>query len=271
MAGGFTTSSHQAVPCPGAPAPPRTRGRRPAGRLRRRRPAGAAGRPWILVNMVASTDGATTIAGRSGGLGGPADREVFRALRGVADVILVAAGTVRAERYGPPKVTDDVRARRETRGQSPVPRLAVVTREIDLDLGAPVFTESDPPPIVITGGGADRARRTEVARAGIDLVLAGTGVDADLHRAVAAGELWAATAVVRGRTVARRPTRRRRPGRAGFCSDRLAHPRGRRGGPARPRTTTRRSGPTHAPSPARGGRLPLPPVHPSMSTAGAPA
>ncbi|MCU1354847.1 MAG: hypothetical protein JWM89_265, partial [Acidimicrobiales bacterium] len=39
--------------------------------------------------MVASIDGATTIEGFSGGLGGPADKEVFSAIRAVADVILV--------------------------------------------------------------------------------------------------------------------------------------------------------------------------------------
>ena len=43
--------------------------------------------------------------GVSGGLGGPGDKAVFSALRGVADVVLVAAGTVRAEHYGPPRTT----------------------------------------------------------------------------------------------------------------------------------------------------------------------
>ena len=48
-----------------------------------------ADRPWLLVNMVASLDGAITIDERSGGLGGPADKAMFFALRHVADVILV--------------------------------------------------------------------------------------------------------------------------------------------------------------------------------------
>lgn len=66
-------------------------------------------RPYVLVNMVASLDGATTAGpaagsagdGRavSGGLGTAADRAVFSALRAVPDVILVAAGTANAERY----------------------------------------------------------------------------------------------------------------------------------------------------------------------------
>jgi len=54
---------------------------------------------WVAINMVMSLDGAIAVNGRSGGLGGPADRAMFRALRGAADVVLVGAETVRAERY----------------------------------------------------------------------------------------------------------------------------------------------------------------------------
>ena len=60
-----------------------------------------AGRPWVRANMVASVDGAASVNGRSGGLSGRADREIFGLLRSLADVILVGAGTVRAERYRP--------------------------------------------------------------------------------------------------------------------------------------------------------------------------
>ncbi|MBA2471912.1 MAG: dihydrofolate reductase family protein, partial [Pseudonocardiales bacterium] len=57
----------------------------------------AQGRPSVRLNMIASLDGAATVDGLSGGLGGPADHRVFAALRELADVVLVAAGTVRAE------------------------------------------------------------------------------------------------------------------------------------------------------------------------------
>src|SRR5579862_8368186 len=62
---------------------------------------GTDGRPWVRADMVASVDGAATLAGRSGGLSGAADREVFGLLRFLADVILVGAGTARAEGYQP--------------------------------------------------------------------------------------------------------------------------------------------------------------------------
>lgn len=109
------------------------------------------GRPWVALNMVASVDGATAVAGVSGGLGGPADKEVFRALRAIADVIVVAAGTVRAERYGPPRTTPEHQAARVARGQTPFPRLAIVSGSLDLDATSSVFTEAPEPPLVLTG------------------------------------------------------------------------------------------------------------------------
>jgi riboflavin-specific deaminase-like protein len=147
------------------------------------RPA-ASGRPWLMINMITSIDGATATSGRSGGLGGPADRLVFAALRSVADIILVGAGTVRAESYGPVRLAEAQQSRRVDNGQAPVPRLAIVSRNLDLDASGPLFARGVDPPIVITSPGADRVRRTELTDAGVDLVLAGTGDDVDLVAAL---------------------------------------------------------------------------------------
>jgi len=84
------------------------------------------GRPWVIVNMIASADGATTVEGLSGGLGGPGDRAIFSLLRALADVVLVGASTVRAEHYGPPRKA----------GQ----KVAVVSRSAELDWTADLFT-----------------------------------------------------------------------------------------------------------------------------------
>jgi riboflavin biosynthesis pyrimidine reductase len=130
------------------------------------------GRPWVLVNMVASLDGAITIGDRSGGLGGPADKAVFSALRGVADVVMAGAGTVRAEGYGPARPTDATRAARRDRGQAEVPQIAVVTRSLDLDLATPLFTEAERPTIVITCATAPADRQAAVARVA-ELVVSG--------------------------------------------------------------------------------------------------
>ena len=112
----------------------------------------AAGRPGVRLNMIASVDGAISLGGRSGGLGGPADRRLYLALRSLADVVLVAAGTVRAEKYGPARLPDGLIAERRARGQAPVPRIAIVSRSLDLDWEAPLFSEADPAarPLVVT-------------------------------------------------------------------------------------------------------------------------
>ncbi len=142
-----------------------------------------AARPWLLVNMITSLDGAIAIEGRSGGLGGPADAAVFAALRGIADVILVGAGTARTERYGPPRPSAATRRARQARGQAPAPRIAVVTRSLTLDLASPLFTEAEERPLVIAPAAADPARLAEVA-AVAELVLTG-GAEVDLTAALA--------------------------------------------------------------------------------------
>src|SRR4051794_34852198 len=57
----------------------------------------ASGRPALRCNMIVSVDGGTSWGGVSGALGGPADKALFPVLRSFADLVLVAAGTMRAE------------------------------------------------------------------------------------------------------------------------------------------------------------------------------
>ena len=64
------------------------------------RPA-PAGRPFLLVNMIATADGRATIAGRTGPIANRADYELFHALRTRVDGVMVGAETVRVESYGP--------------------------------------------------------------------------------------------------------------------------------------------------------------------------
>ncbi len=138
-----------------------------------------AGRPGVRVNMVASLDGAITVDGRSGGLGGDADLRVFRALRALADVVLVAAGTVRTEGYGPPKLPDEAQAARRARGQSRLPRIAVVTRSLEMDWGSRFFTEApeDARAIVVTSARSPADGRRRAAQVADVLVSGDDGVD----------------------------------------------------------------------------------------------
>jgi riboflavin biosynthesis pyrimidine reductase len=144
----------------------------------------ADGRPGVRLNMIASIDGATSVDGLSGALGGPADRRVFFAMRAVTDVVLVAAGTVRAEGYGPAELPPETRDARQRQGQTPVPAIAVVSRTSNLDWRSPFFTAATVRPLVVTVASApseQRARAAEVA----DVVIAGEK-DVDLSRALGA-------------------------------------------------------------------------------------
>jgi riboflavin biosynthesis pyrimidine reductase len=58
-------------------------------------------RPFVALNMIATADGRAAIGGRTRPITNRADYELFRALRSRADAVLVGAGTVRAEGYGP--------------------------------------------------------------------------------------------------------------------------------------------------------------------------
>jgi 5-amino-6-(5-phosphoribosylamino)uracil reductase len=123
-------------------------------------------RPWVLANFVASIDGAASGPdGRSGSISGPADKELFQALRAAADVVLAGAGTVRVENYGRARLTDEQQAARRAKGRPPLPRLAVVSASLRLDPSARFFTEAlpDQPPIVLTTSAAltDEAERVD--------------------------------------------------------------------------------------------------------------
>ena len=131
-----------------------------------------AQRPWVLSNFVAGIDGAITVDGRVNGLSSPEDQVVFRLLRSLADVVLVGAGTFRAERYPPLRLPAELRAERQARDQAATPALAVVSRSLQLDWERPAFTAAERRPLVITTASADlrtRERAAEVA----DVVVAG--------------------------------------------------------------------------------------------------
>lgn len=118
----------------------------------------AEGRPWVMVNFVTSVDGATTIDGASTRLGDDEDQAVFQALRAVPDVILVGASTVIVEDYRPVSLDEERRQWRSERGMSPVPKLAIVSGTVSLDVDQRVFSDSEYKPLVITGPNANPGR-----------------------------------------------------------------------------------------------------------------
>ena len=119
--------------------------------------------PYVRVNFVSSLDGAVTVDGRSGGLGNAADKKVFHLLRELAEVVLVGAGTVRAEKYNG--------VQRPTRGRDTPPPVAVVTGTAELDPSSALFTDTVVPPLILTLESAPARRRAAITEAGGEVVV----------------------------------------------------------------------------------------------------
>jgi riboflavin biosynthesis pyrimidine reductase len=146
-------------------------------------------RAHLRADFITSLDGRVEADGYSRSLSAPADGLAFKAMRAVADVILVGAGTVRAEGYGPVKLAGPVQERRKGRGQEALPRLAIVTARADLDPQAAVFGGSVPPLLVTSSQAAetrpDLAAVADVITAGETEVDLRAGLDALRARGLA--------------------------------------------------------------------------------------
>jgi riboflavin biosynthesis pyrimidine reductase len=151
--------------------------------------------PWLRANMVASVDGAAHLDGVTKGLSSKADRHLFALLRTLADVIMVGAATVRAERYAPVRrheLWPDLRP-----GRTPTPPIAVVSARLDLDPSSRLIASAPPSArtIVITTAQSPADRRAaldglaEIIVAGqetVDLKAAVTALAERGHRRILA-------------------------------------------------------------------------------------
>jgi len=101
-----------------------------------------ADRPFIALNMVSTSDGKATLKGRTAPMSAPADRELFHQLRAQADGILVGAGTVRVERYGPVTKTPELQAKRDREGVRHDALCVIVSRSGELPADLPLLAEA---------------------------------------------------------------------------------------------------------------------------------
>lgn len=129
---------------------------------------------WLVVNYVASADGAIEIDGRSAGLSNPADRRVYELGSDLADVVLLGAGTAVIEEFRGVHPDEQTAERRRRHALAAVPPIAVVTSGRSLPPDAPVITEAQVPTIILTCAAAPRPVRQEWVAAGADVVIAGT-------------------------------------------------------------------------------------------------
>ncbi|WP_280402269.1 pyrimidine reductase family protein [Nocardia carnea] len=136
-------------------------------------------RSWLRVNFVSSIDGAVTgTGGVSEVLGTPADKRVFHLLRELAEVVLVGAGTVRAENYGGAQTDPKFRSALYARGigghpAGDPPPIAIVTASADLAPDHRVITTARTPTLVLTTAAAPAARKRALADAGAEVIEVG--------------------------------------------------------------------------------------------------
>ena len=134
----------------------------------------------VRVNFVASIDGAATDHGLSGGLSGQADKRVFDILRRLCDVVLVGAGTVRAEGYGAMRLDPaSVQFRREN-GLADQPVFAIVSGTLGLDPQSTVFTKAPVKALVVTVGASSRVKKEALSRVTDVLVCGEERLDVDV-------------------------------------------------------------------------------------------
>jgi riboflavin biosynthesis pyrimidine reductase len=145
---------------------------------------GSPDRPWIRANMVASADGASALDGRSGGLAGPADRMVFGILRSLADVVLVGAGTARAEKYKPARQSQVWAGLRD--GRPDTPAIAVVSASLDFSDCQGLISDAPPDAQTIVLTTAAATASAAAAQTGNARVVVAGEQRVDVSQAVAA-------------------------------------------------------------------------------------
>ncbi len=109
--------------------------------LAERAAAGPSSRPYVLLNMVSTADGRVTLDGRSGAIGGSADKALFLGLRTAVDAVMAGAGTVRAEHYG--RLVRAVRRReiRREHGLAEEPLACIVSGRLALSAEIPLLAD----------------------------------------------------------------------------------------------------------------------------------
>ncbi len=139
--------------------------------------------PWLRVNFVSSLDGAVESDGYSRGLSNSVDQRVFALLRVHTDAVMVGAGTLRHEGYGPARTAPEHMARRQAAGLAEHPTLVIVSAALNLDPSRRVFAEAPVRPIVIAHAAAPEDRRDALAPVA-DVITCGESV-VDLSVALA--------------------------------------------------------------------------------------
>lgn len=110
-----------------------------------------AGRPYVIVNMVATADGQGRIGADTAELGDDADAALFATLRERVDCVMAGVRTIAVEQYNAPARGEDVQRRRVAAGLEPRPIVTTLTRSGALSTSAPLFDDPGLRIVVFTG------------------------------------------------------------------------------------------------------------------------
>jgi riboflavin biosynthesis pyrimidine reductase len=138
----------------------------------------------VRADFVASADGAVSVDGRARGLQSPGDNRVFAALRDLADVVVVGAGTARVEGYRSLRVKEQRAAIRREFGLAQTLPLAVISRSLELDPASTLFADEPDASrtILLTCEAAPAQRRAVLGEVADVLVCGAETVDLAVAR-----------------------------------------------------------------------------------------
>ena len=126
----------------------------------------------VRANFIASIDGAATHDGSTSGLNNADDRKVLDLLRMLCDVLLVGAGTFRADGCRELRLQDSAVAWRLEHGLPAQPTLAIVSGRLGLAAEMPALARAPTRPIVFTHGRSSPELRRKLSQSA-DVILCG--------------------------------------------------------------------------------------------------
>src|SRR5450631_1932033 len=136
----------------------------------------------IFSNFVTTLDGVVSLNTKGHASGGDIsgfsaqDRMVMGLCRAIADVVIIGAGTLAADRRHVwtaaaifPELADEYRQLSETLGQRGPPLNVIVSGSGRVDLRLPVFTSGKVPALIITTSAGAKRLREESGSASVDI------------------------------------------------------------------------------------------------------
>lgn len=141
--------------------------------------------PELRIIGVSTLTGSATKGDSSHGIGNDKDFALLNRVRLWSDVVLVGAGTARAENYFGVRTTNQQREERIRNGQAAVPPIAVVSQSMEFDTSTQLFYDTlTPPLILVPEADINPERAAELESVGAIIVPCGDGTPPEIVSAL---------------------------------------------------------------------------------------